>query len=284
MCISGVVPSPVQGGGPEPYSDPVIGGCDGLVVLIPSDAESLPASENSTPAKSSASLLSGGSGCSSNSGSLDEPSDFERFRGPYLSTRELLNDVDYDRPASSETGAMSDASSQPEHLEHPSVNECWIVTPPPCFVGSERGEITTSPLENLLIEHPSMSVYQPGHRPTRRMLRAPPLPPTVELQPNLPANTPRTEAVMFPPPVIPVMAARRAIPIRHHIPVAVQGARLNDQSTLRAVSARSRRENSRRSIDRCNHVAATTANSGVCRRRQHRAMRNSGMNIDRHCQ
>jgi len=280
------VPTRLQNSCPEPYSDhPVIGGCDGLVVLIPSDAESLPTSENSTPAKSSTSLLSGGSGCSSNSGSLDEPSDFERFRGPYLSTRELLNDTDYDRPASSEMGAMSDVSSQPEHLEHPSVDECWIVTPPPCFVGSEQGEITTSPLENLLIEHPSMSVYQPGHRLARRVL-GPPLPPTVELQTIRPENTSSTNAVMLPPPVNPAPAAiaHRAIPIRHHIPVAAHGAIRSDPSTLRAVRARSRNENSRRSIDRCNHVTAAMANSGVYRRRQHRAMRNSGMNIDRHCQ
>jgi len=38
----------------------------------------------------------------------------------------------------------------------------WIVAPPPCFTGSRAGELSTiasSPLENLLIEHPSMSVY-----------------------------------------------------------------------------------------------------------------------------
>lgn len=41
-----------------------------------------------------------------------------------------------------------------------SLEESWCVTPPPCFTG--RGihpVLETSPLENLLIEHPSMSVY-----------------------------------------------------------------------------------------------------------------------------
>lgn len=38
--------------------------------------------------------------------------------------------------------------------------ESWILTPPPCFTasGSIR-QLEESPLENLLIEHPSMSVY-----------------------------------------------------------------------------------------------------------------------------
>lgn len=41
-------------------------------------------------------------------------------------------------------------------------SEPWVVAPPPCFTGSKAGELSpvaSSPLENLLIEHPSMSVY-----------------------------------------------------------------------------------------------------------------------------
>ncbi|KAK8737998.1 hypothetical protein OTU49_004338 [Cherax quadricarinatus] len=38
------------------------------------------------------------------------------------------------------------------------------MTPPPCFTRSQAAPLATSPLENLLIEHPSMSVYLP--RPT----------------------------------------------------------------------------------------------------------------------
>ncbi|XP_045611745.1 tumor protein p53-inducible nuclear protein 2 isoform X2 [Procambarus clarkii] len=40
----------------------------------------------------------------------------------------------------------------------------WLMTPPPCFTRSQVAPLATSPLENLLIEHPSMSVYLP--RPT----------------------------------------------------------------------------------------------------------------------
>lgn len=46
------------------------------------------------------------------------------------------------------------------------LEESWYVTPPPCFEGSglfPEG-LEASPMEDLLIEHPSMSVYGPGVR------------------------------------------------------------------------------------------------------------------------
>ncbi|XP_045110425.1 endochitinase A-like isoform X1 [Portunus trituberculatus] len=42
--------------------------------------------------------------------------------------------------------------------------DCWLMTPPPCFTRSQPAPLASSSLENLLIEHPSMSVYLP--RPT----------------------------------------------------------------------------------------------------------------------
>ncbi|KAM3929697.1 tumor protein p53-inducible nuclear protein 1 isoform 1-T2 [Leptodactylus fuscus] len=47
------------------------------------------------------------------------------------------------------------------HYETCLMEESWFVTPPPCFTARELATIVveTSPLENLLIEHPSMSVY-----------------------------------------------------------------------------------------------------------------------------
>lgn len=41
-----------------------------------------------------------------------------------------------------------------------SMEESWFVTPPPCFTSTGPINVETSPLENLLIEHPSMSVYR----------------------------------------------------------------------------------------------------------------------------
>ncbi|CAH2285595.1 tumor p53-inducible nuclear 1 isoform X1 [Pelobates cultripes] len=47
------------------------------------------------------------------------------------------------------------------HFNPSSMEESWFVTPPPCFTAREltTTEVETSPMENLLIEHPSMSVY-----------------------------------------------------------------------------------------------------------------------------
>lgn len=39
------------------------------------------------------------------------------------------------------------------------IEEGWFVAPPPCFVVNCPNQLEVSPLENLLIEHPSMSVY-----------------------------------------------------------------------------------------------------------------------------
>ncbi|KAL2296775.1 hypothetical protein Nmel_014823 [Mimus melanotis] len=41
------------------------------------------------------------------------------------------------------------------------MDESWFVTPPPCFTAEEPGldGVGSSPMEDLLIEHPSMSVY-----------------------------------------------------------------------------------------------------------------------------
>lgn len=40
------------------------------------------------------------------------------------------------------------------------MDESWYVTPPACFTRASPVHLETSPLEDLLIEHPSMSVYR----------------------------------------------------------------------------------------------------------------------------
>lgn len=42
----------------------------------------------------------------------------------------------------------------------PALDESWYVTPPACFTRAGPVNVETSPLEDLLIEHPSMSVYR----------------------------------------------------------------------------------------------------------------------------
>ncbi|KAM8829517.1 uncharacterized protein tp53inp2b isoform 1-T5 [Synchiropus picturatus] len=51
------------------------------------------------------------------------------------------------------SGSSSRAGS-----ERGCMDESWFVTPPPCFT-AEGATAETSPMEDLLIEHPSMSVY-----------------------------------------------------------------------------------------------------------------------------
>lgn len=40
-----------------------------------------------------------------------------------------------------------------------SMDDSWFLTPPECFSSVSSMQLESSPLENLLIEHPSMSVY-----------------------------------------------------------------------------------------------------------------------------
>ncbi|CAG2107531.1 unnamed protein product [Medioppia subpectinata] len=51
-------------------------------------------------------------------------------------------------------------------VAHQAMEESWFVTPPPCFNSlSNPVIIETTPLENLLIEHPSISVFGPSLPP-----------------------------------------------------------------------------------------------------------------------
>lgn len=52
----------------------------------------------------------------------------------------------------------SSPQSSPQ-LSPTQIEEGWFVAPPPCFTRDSPGKIEVSPLEDLLIEHPSMSVY-----------------------------------------------------------------------------------------------------------------------------
>ncbi|XP_059836853.1 tumor protein p53-inducible nuclear protein 2 isoform X1 [Hypanus sabinus] len=53
------------------------------------------------------------------------------------------------------------SDSSPARSSAGTLEESWFVTPPPCFTaeGQDDIQVESSPLENLLIEHPSMSVY-----------------------------------------------------------------------------------------------------------------------------
>ncbi|EDV95623.1 alpha-protein kinase 1 isoform X1 [Drosophila grimshawi] len=62
--------------------------------------------------------------------------------------------------SSSSSGSSSDSSSGKGcGSAGVMMEESWYVTPPPCFTSIGPINMETSPFENLLIEHPSMSVY-----------------------------------------------------------------------------------------------------------------------------
>ncbi|KAM9723337.1 tumor protein p53-inducible nuclear protein 1 [Menidia menidia] len=84
-------------------------------------------------------------------------------------------DTDPDGGAEEDVDDDDDVEEEEEggflHLDARSLEESWFVTPPPCFTGCSGKPVLleASPLENLLIEHPSMSVYA-HHSPPRLTL------------------------------------------------------------------------------------------------------------------
>uniref|UniRef100_A0A8C5NKW6 Tumor protein p53 inducible nuclear protein 2 n=1 Tax=Junco hyemalis TaxID=40217 RepID=A0A8C5NKW6_JUNHY len=68
----------------------------------------------------------------------------------------LIIDLAGDVGAASASPAGAAAAQRP-----PGASMSWFVTPPPCFTAEEPGPdgVGSSPMEDLLIEHPSMSVY-----------------------------------------------------------------------------------------------------------------------------
>nr|XP_028590734.1 tumor protein p53-inducible nuclear protein 2 isoform X1 [Podarcis muralis]XP_028590735.1 tumor protein p53-inducible nuclear protein 2 isoform X1 [Podarcis muralis]XP_028590736.1 tumor protein p53-inducible nuclear protein 2 isoform X1 [Podarcis muralis]XP_028590737.1 tumor protein p53-inducible nuclear protein 2 isoform X1 [Podarcis muralis]XP_028590738.1 tumor protein p53-inducible nuclear protein 2 isoform X1 [Podarcis muralis] len=66
-------------------------------------------------------------------------------------------------PTTSSPHSLSDcvSRSMPSQPDPCLMDESWFVTPPPCFTaeGPDPVSMESNPMEDLLIEHPSMSVY-----------------------------------------------------------------------------------------------------------------------------
>ena len=98
---------------------------------------------------------------------LDEASSL--FQNEGLDGLDGRINLDLDSNYSSDTesspeSVFSACSGRSHATYHPrgASSEPWVIAPPPCFTGSQVGTLSpvaASPLENLLIEHPSMSVY-----------------------------------------------------------------------------------------------------------------------------
>lgn len=88
-------------------------------------------------------------------------------------TGDLSTKGHYWQHGSDSEAALSDVSSQPELLTHMSMTESWLLTPTPIFnLGASSKQRSGSrgrasdPFENMLIEHPSMSVYKSRGKPS----------------------------------------------------------------------------------------------------------------------
>lgn len=75
----------------------------------------------------------------------------------------LLGDSEADCKKTDDEGCGSAVDRHSRSSSSCQNEEGWFVTPPPCFTSVGPADMETTPLENLLIEHPSMSVY---HSPT----------------------------------------------------------------------------------------------------------------------
>ncbi|XP_030013130.1 tumor protein p53-inducible nuclear protein 1 [Sphaeramia orbicularis] len=102
----------------------------------------------------------------------------------YASCTSLNSTADTDLDGGAEEEEDEEEASGFLRLDAGSLEESWFVTPPPCFTGRSIKPLPLepNPLENLLIEHPSMSVYA-YHDPPR--ISHEPLPQTLDLDLSL---------------------------------------------------------------------------------------------------
>ncbi|GIY42780.1 uncharacterized protein CDAR_453121 [Caerostris darwini] len=77
----------------------------------------------------------------------------ETFTQPKINVESRLNPLPL-----LDISNTSTPQSSPQ-LSPTKIEEGWFVAPPPCFTKKCTSTIEISPLEDLLIEHPSMSVY-----------------------------------------------------------------------------------------------------------------------------
>lgn len=171
-------------------------------------------------------------------------------------------EVPCERPCSLPTTlhvAVVDSSQEATPPSSPCpMDGSWYVTPPPCFVARRPVHLETSPLENLLIEHPSMSVYGPP------CLRGAPLTP--------PPSPPPSTAV----------PASRALPGPRPAALAARAGWLEQlRPSQRSQVQREQRQLGRGQLERQNRIVQT--GNRHPKRRDRTAARRSGANNNRKC-
>ncbi|XP_063229175.1 tumor protein p53-inducible nuclear protein 2 [Bacillus rossius redtenbacheri] len=147
----------------------------------------------------------------------------------------------------------------------PSLEESWFMTPPPCFTSAGPSHVETSPLENLLIEHPSMSVYQHSG-----------------------SGAPRPQSPCAPPPPpapAPPAAARPAPEGRRAVYSLQQQQQQNAVSIRSAQKLKQRRAGQalkRNHLERSNKAREVNSRNKLKRRSDH-MQNHSGANNNRKC-
>ena len=158
----------------------------------------------------------------------------------------------------------SSGMSSPVHVIHPSLGESWLVTPPPCFTaagsGLTPGELEKHPMEDLLIEHPSMSVYGPRGRPSST---------GHDSDSSSPGDTGAGPQRVGP-------QAGRAVAPRQHRPRTLLAAKASLKATMAATRSMQRstkrheqRRHAKSAMQRSNQVAHHNARPYRQRRKDH---------------
>ena len=149
--------------------------------------------------------------------------------------------------------------------------ESWLVTPPPCFTAGGRSEerMEASPMENLLIEHPSMSVYSARGRNS-----------STGVESDVSGSSSDSVTVEKPTREVTRRSPRRphAVAERAGLIAHVQSVK----SVQKAQQRKERRQLSRNNIHRSNRVHEIQARSKHQRRKDF-MLRPSGRSNDRRC-
>ncbi|XP_076377492.1 tumor protein p53 inducible nuclear protein isoform X2 [Megalopta genalis] len=177
------------------------------------------------------------------------------------------------------------------------LEESWYVMPPACFTRAGPVTVETSPLEDLLIEHPSMSVYRATSSPVAPDT-PPPTPDTTEdedvdtddvdyddLPPRMYAGTSATSPQRSPTRTQDNQAVlRSAIQVERRQRVRVEKSVLLLRSSQKVLERRTTQALKRDQLDRSNKLREVFSMKCKRLRRQDRMrIQNSGANNNRKC-
>ncbi|XP_054009448.1 tumor protein p53-inducible nuclear protein 2 [Hylaeus anthracinus] len=176
------------------------------------------------------------------------------------------------------------------------LEESWYVTPPACFTRAGPVNVETSPLENLLIEHPSMSVYR-----ATTLTVAPDTPPPTpdasenrdveeDVLPSIVSGVPATAAASLD------RRPRRIVSDQEIYRPSIHGGRpavgrvstekriVQNRSAQKVLEKRSTQALKRGRLERSNKLTEVFSVKGRRPRRQDRLrVQNSGANNNRKC-